>query len=214
MRDDDHRRVVLVQHVFEPADRVDVQVVGRFVEQQYVRLREQRLREQHAQFPARRDVAHRTIVQVYRDTDAEQQFARARFGRVAVVLGELRFQFGRVHVVVVGGFRVRVDRVALGHRPPHFRVAHHHDVEHAHVFIRELILTQLTETNVRLEHHIACTLLEIAAQDLHERGLAATVRADQAVAVASAEFDRDVLEQGLRPELHGDVGSRQHGASL
>ncbi len=116
------------------------EVVGRFVEQQHVRLREQRLREQHAQLPARSHVAHRTVVIFNGDADAEQQFARARFGGVAVVFGELRFELGGVHVVVVGRVGVRVDRVALGHRGPHFRVAHHHDVEHAHVFIRELVL--------------------------------------------------------------------------
>ena len=42
--------------------RVDVEVVGRLVEQQDVRVAEQRLREQHAQLPARRHRAHRTLV--------------------------------------------------------------------------------------------------------------------------------------------------------
>jgi hypothetical protein len=45
-----------------------------------------------------------------------------------------------------------------------------------------------------------------AAQDLHEGRFAGAVGADQAIAVAVAEFDGDVLEQGLGPELHGDVG--------
>ena len=35
--DDDHGRVVRVDRALEPADRVDVEVVGRFVEQQHVR---------------------------------------------------------------------------------------------------------------------------------------------------------------------------------
>ncbi len=61
VRDDDHGRVALVQHVFQPADGVDVEVVGRLVEQQDVGIREQRLRQQHAQLPARRDVAHRAV---------------------------------------------------------------------------------------------------------------------------------------------------------
>ena len=213
MRDDDHRRVVLVERLLEPTNRVDVEVVGRFVEQQHVRLREQRLREQHAQLPARRDVAHRAVVEFLLDADAEQQRTRARLGVVAAVFGELAFGFGGVHVVVVGGFRVRVDRVTLGHGGPHFGVAHHHDVEHAHVFVRELVLAQLAETHVRLQRDVAGARLEVAAEDLHERRLATAVRADQTIAVALAEFDRDILEQGLRPELHRDVGSRKHGRS-
>jgi hypothetical protein len=40
--------------------------------------------------------------------------------------------------------------------------------------------------------------------------LPAAVRADQAVAVAAAELDGDVGEQGLGPELHGDAGGDDH----
>ena len=214
MGDDDHRRVVLVQNILQPADRVDVEVVRRLVEQQHVGIREQRLREQHAQLPARRDIAHRTVVILDRDADAEQQFACAGLGRVAAVLGEFGLELGGVHVVVVRRVRVRIDRIALGHRGPHFGVAHHDDVEHPHVFVGELVLTQFAEANVRLEHDGARTLLQVAAENLHERRLAAAVRADETVAVAFAELDRDILEQGLRPELHGDIGGRQHSASL
>ncbi len=52
VRDDDHQAGTLGQDVFQPADGVDVQVVGRFVEQQHFRVGEQRLGQQYAQFPA------------------------------------------------------------------------------------------------------------------------------------------------------------------
>ena len=54
---------------------------------------------------------------------------------------------------------------------------------------------------------------QLAGEDLHEGRLAGAVGADQAVAVAFAELDGDVLEQGLGPELHGDVGGDEHGNS-
>ena len=44
--------------------------------------------------------------------------------------------------------------------------------------------------------------------------LAGAVGPDQAVAVAVAELDGDVLEQGLGPELLGDVGCDEHGSVL
>ena len=141
-----------------------------------------------------------------RDARAQQQFTGARFGGVAVELGELRFESGRVHVVVIGCFRVRVDRVALGHRCPHLGVAHHHDVEHAHVLEGELVLAELAQTLAGVEHDVAARRLQIAAEDLHERGLAAAVRADQAVAIALTELDGNVFEERLGAELHGDVG--------
>jgi hypothetical protein len=49
-----------------------------------------------------------------------------------------------------------------------------------------------------------------AGEDFHERGLAAAVGADQAIAVAVAELDRDVFEQRLGAELHGDVVADEH----
>ena len=210
MRDDHHRARAVVQHALEPADRVDVEVVGRLVEKQDVRVREQRLREQHAQLPARRDGAHRSFVQRLGDADAEQQLAGARFRRVAVLLGERRFELGGPDVVVLGRVGVRVDGVLVLAHLPHFAMAHQHHVEHAHVLVGELILLELAQPLVRVERDVAARRLEVAAEDLHQRRLAAAVRADQAVTIPVAELDADVLEQGLRPELHGDVGGGQH----
>ena len=214
MRDDDHRRVTLVQHLLQPADGVNVEVVGRFIEEQDVRVREQRLRQQHAQLPAGCDRAHRAIVLVHRNADAGQQFAGACLGSIAIVLGELRFEVGGLHVILVGRIRVRVDRVALGHRGPHLGVAHHHHVEHAHLFIRELVLAQLAESLVHVQHHVARRGLEVAAEDLHEGRLAAAVGADQTVAIAIAELDRNVFKQRLGAELHRDIGGGQQKRPL
>ena len=38
------------------------------------------------------------------------------------------------------------------------------------------------------------------------------VGANQTVAVTFAKLDVDVLKEGLGPELHGDVGSDEHGS--
>ena len=88
--------------------------------------------------------------------------------------------------------------------------AHDH-VEHPLVLVAELVLIELPEAHPRLQHDVAGARLEIAAENLHERGFAGAVRADQTIAVAVGELDRDVLEQRLGAELHGDVGGREHG---
>jgi hypothetical protein len=131
MGNDDHRAVALVDHVFQPADGGDVEVVGRFVEQQDVRVGEQRLDQQDAQLPAGSDIAHRAKVLCGRDADAEQQFAGARFGRVAAILGESGFEVGGVHIVFLACLRVGVDGVLFEHAGPHLLVTHHHHVDHA-----------------------------------------------------------------------------------
>ncbi|MCY1292592.1 hypothetical protein D9M70_418250 [compost metagenome] len=203
---DDHRAVARGQHVFQPTDGVDVQVVGRLVEQQHFRIGEQCLGQQHAQLPARRHFAHRPEMLFQLNAQAEQQFAGAGFGGVAVHLGELGFQLGHRHAVLFAHFRQRIDALAFGLHPPQLGVAHDHGVDHRELLVGELILAQLAEAHVGLEHHLAGRGFEVVAEDLHESRFAAAVGTDQAVAVAVAELDGDVLEQGLGPELHGDVG--------
>ena len=70
----------------------------------------------------------------------------------------------------------------------------------------KLVLAQFAHALVGIEHDVAGGRLQIAAEDFHEGGLAAAVGADQAVAVAIAEFDGNVFEQRLGAELHGNIG--------
>ncbi len=186
-------------------------MVGWLVEQQHFWVGEQRLREQHAQFPAWRHFAHRPEVLFQRNTQAHQQFTGARLGGVAVHFGELGFQLGHSHAVFFTHFRQRVNTVALGLHFPQFFVAHDHGVDHGELLVRELILTQLTQAHIRLKHHLAAGRLQIVTQNLHKGRLAAAVRADQAVAVAAGKLDGNVFEQRLGAELHGDICGRDHG---
>ena len=113
VRNDDHGAVTLVQHLLQPANGIDVQVVRRFVEQQDVRIGKQRLRQQYTQFPAWGHFAHRTVMLFNRDSDAEQQFACARFGGVTVHLAILRFEIGDFIAVLFAHFGQTVDTVTL-----------------------------------------------------------------------------------------------------
>ena len=54
VRDEDERAAVVRQKALEPGDGVDVQVIGRLVEQQHVGLGHQRARQQHPPPPAAR----------------------------------------------------------------------------------------------------------------------------------------------------------------
>ena len=143
-----------------------------------------------------------------------QQFPGPCLGSIAIVLGKLGLEIGGLHVVFVGRVGVGIDRVALCHRGPHFGVSHHHDIQHAHFFKGKLVLAQFAKTLVCVEHDIAGRRLKIAAQNFHERGFAAAVGADQAIAITLAELDRNIFKQGLRPKLHGDVGGGEHYGNL
>ena len=91
---------------------------------------------------------------------------------------------------------------------------HDDGVQHRVLFKGKLVLAQLAEAVVRAEHHLPAAGRKLTAEDLHEGGFAAAIGADQAIAVAVAEFHGDVFKQRLGTELHGDVGGRDQGTVL
>ena len=205
VRDDDHGAVTVVERLLQPADGVDVQVVRRFIKQQNVRVREQRLRQQHTQLPAGCHFAHRAVMLFDRNAHAQQQLARTRFCRITVHFAVLRLQIGHFVAIFFAHFGQSVDTVALLLHFPQLRVPHDHGVEHGELFKGELILTQFTNALVGIERHVAERRLQVTAEDLHKGGFTATVGTNQAVTVAAAKFDGNVFEQRLTAKLHSDV---------
>ncbi len=212
--DDHHRAVAGVQQLLDPADGVDVQVVGGLVEEQHVRVAEQRLCQQYAQFPAGRHLTHQAVIQLCRNTDTPQEFAGAGLGGVAVEFGEPGFQFADPHPVFLAHLRQGIDEVPFLLDGPEFGMPHDHGIDHRIFLEGELVLTQLAKAYPGIQGHVARSGGQIAAQDLHECGLTAAVGPDQPVAVAAAELGGDVLKQRLGAELHGDIGGRDQGEIL
>jgi len=199
--------------ILQPADAIDVQVVGRLIEQQDVRIAEQRLRQQHPQLPSRRHRAHRPVMLRARHPQPEQQLARPRLRRVAAVLRVLRLQIRRAQELLLPRLRIRVNRVALAHRRPHLGMPHQHHVQHSLALERKLILPQPPHPLIRVDRHRPRARLQLPAQNLHERRLAAAVRPDQTITIPAAELHGDIRKKGLGPELHGDAGGDDHGGS-
>ena len=87
-------------------------------------------------------------------------------------------------------------------------MAHQDRVDHRVLLISKLILVQPAQAFVGRNGDIAGGRYQAAIQNFHKRRFAAAIGADQAVAIAIAEFDRDIFEQGLGSKLHGDIGGR------
>ncbi|MNB86292.1 hypothetical protein D3C75_332330 [compost metagenome] len=154
VRNDDHGAVTIVQRLLQPANGVDVQVVRWFIEQQDVRIREQRLRQQDTQLPAWRHFAHQTVVLLNGNTHAQQQFARAGLCRIAVHFAVQHFKIGHFIAIFFAHFSQGVDAIALLLHFPQFTVTHDHGIEHRELFKSKLILTQLTDALVRIEGNV------------------------------------------------------------
>ena len=80
VRDDNQRAVVADQKLLEPVDRVEVQMVGRLVEEQGFGMAEQCLREQHTHFLPSLQLRHRPFVQGVGDVESLEQHRRLALG--------------------------------------------------------------------------------------------------------------------------------------
>ena len=211
---DDHGGLAGVEHPFQPANGIDIQVVGGLVQQQDVGVGKQGLGQQHPQLPARRHLAHGAEMQFPGDTGTQQDLTRPALGGIAVHFREQGLELGDFHAVVLGHLGQRVNTVPLLLDLPQLPVAHDHGVHHREFLERELVLVQAANTLVGRNGDIARRGHKTAVEDFHEGGFAAAIGADQAVAIAVAELDRDIFKQRLGTELHGDIGGRDHGVFL
>ena len=131
--------------------------------------------------------------------------AASALGGVAALFADDAFEFAEAHAVFVGQLVVGlgVEDVALRERLPQRRVAHDHGIDDAELIEGELILAQDAEFLGPGDG--ALGRLDLAGEDLHERGLAGAVGAGDGVAAARQERAGDVFEQNSGAEAHGDV---------
>ena len=209
----DHHHGALVpdEELLQPVDGVEIQVVGGLVQQQAAGVAEEGLGEQHADLLAALQLAHLAVMQFLGDTQAGQQHGRIALGGVAILVGHDALQFGHPHAVLVGHLRLVVDGVPLLQGLPEACIAHDHRVDDPEFVEGELVLAQ--DAHFAGADHIAHLLLELAREDLHERGLARAVGSRETVASPRIESRGHILEQDLRAVTHGDILYSKHGIS-
>ena len=83
---------VVLEKVFQPQDGVEIQVVGRFIEQQQVRWTHQGLRQVKAHPPATGEVGNRTVHLFVGEPQPGEHFASPRIGGITVGAIQLRVQ--------------------------------------------------------------------------------------------------------------------------
>ena len=184
-------------------------MVGRLVEEQRLGLAVERLRQQHAHFLPALQLAHRASRAARRRYRAPGAAPRRRFPLSSRPLRRrsprARRGASRLRSIMSA---LRVEGIALCQCVPEPLVSHDDRVDHAVLVERVVILAQHAE--LRRTDHRAALRLEVARQQLHERGLAGAVRAGQPVSPPWCKGRRDVLEQDLRTVAHGHTIDSDH----
>ena len=147
--DNQHGVFEVRQIVFKPHDGFKVEVVGRLVQQQVIRLSEEGACQQDTYFLLTAHVLHLRVMEFFRDTQAAQQGGSIAFGIPAFHFGELLFQFRYADAVGIAEIRLCIQSVFLAHHLPKGGVPHQHRV-HYGIFVEcEVILAQYGKTFTR-----------------------------------------------------------------
>ena len=151
-----------------------VEVVGRFVEQQQVGRGEQRGRECHAHAPAAGEFFHRALLGGLVEAQAGEDGGGARRRRIGANGAQALVDLGQA--VGVGGFGLRQQGEAFG-------VALQHGVQQGGVAGRGF-LRDGGDARAGGEADVAAIQRQVADDGAQQRGLAGAIAADQADAAA------------------------------
>ena len=203
--DHDQRAGVALQPAFQPHQRVQVQVVGGFIQQQQIAGGHQRARQLQAHAPAAREAVHRLLQLIDLEAQPQDQRlgARARIVRAGVV---------QVAVCVRDG-----DAVArlLCFRELLAQV-HQALIARKHEFGRRLgglrhVLRHLRDAPGGRHGEVAAVLVQRAVEQREQRRLARAIAPHQRGFLAGVDGDAGAVEQHLGATAEGEVLKLNHG---
>ncbi len=137
--DDERDAAVPGEELLQPADRQDVEVVGRLVEEQRVGAAEEHLRQEHAQLESSGQRRERPPVRREGNAEPLEHRRGAGLQGVAVQVLESLLEIGEACGVPVA---VIDDPVSLHQGTPHRGVPHHGEIEDDLRVVEEAVLPQ------------------------------------------------------------------------
>ena len=207
--DGDHRAGEADQELFQPFDRLGVEVVGRFVEQQHVGLFEQQLGQGDAALFAAGQVADHGVPG--RQTQRVGGDLHLVFG-IGTGGGDDRLQPGLfLGQLVEVGFRVGVggiDLVQLGLRLHYLAERRFDFLAHRLGRVELRFLRQVADRDAGQMLHFTVVLLVGPGHDAQDGGFARTVQAEQADLGAGEERKGNILDD--LPLGRDDLADAQH----
>ena len=214
MAHDEDGALVIHEKVLQPHHTRKVEVVGRLVEQDHVRVAEESLSQQHLDLDAGVGVAHEISVQRHVHAETLEDAPGVALGLPAAELGEFLLQLGGADPVRVVKVWLFIEGVLLLAAFVEAGIAHDDRVEHGIVVVEALVLLEHRHAALGVEHDAAAGGLELAGENFDKGGLARAVGPDNAVAVARRELQIHAGEEHGRPELDGEIVDCQHSLLL
>ena len=211
--DDQHRLLVFGEVVFEPSHRLQVEVVGRFVQEEVVGLTIKRTSQEDTHLFLTAQLLHQLVVLVFLNSQTTEQHRSIALCIPAFHLSELIFQLSDAVAILIVEVRLSIQCILLFHDCPEDAVPHQDGIHHGEGIEGVVILAKYRETLTRAEGDATACGIEDAADGTQQGRLTSTVGTDDAIAVTWGELKVDVLEKDSLTELYGEVADCNHIAS-
>jgi hypothetical protein len=204
--DQEQRARVAAQVRLEPGDRLEVEVVGRLVEQHQVRLGEQDRGQRHPHPPAARERGERERLCRLVEAQALEDRGGSRGRGIRADRGE-----AVVDLAQAGG--VDAGRRRLGQQPRALLVGGEDGLDRRGLAARRL-LCHHADPCARPEPHGARVGLGLARDEAEQGRLAGAVAADEAHALPGRQVQRGALQERAPSDAERDVVQVEHGHGL
>ena len=184
VRDGNHRAGILLQVLFQPVNRLGIEVVGRLVEQQHIGLLQQQAAQGHAAAFATRQCFYRLIL----GRTAQRVHSAVELVVKVPCVHSIEFVLqlglaGEQCLHLVGIFKhfgvgeTLVHAVILGNQVGDMLQPFLHDLLDGLFGVELGILLEVTHSITRREHHLALILLVDASNNLQQRRFTCAVQA-------------------------------------
>ena len=205
VRNEHQRALIALEPLLQPDDGVEIQVVGRFIQQQQIGAAEQRLGQVQAHTPATGEASDRRVELIAAKTQTVQQLGGTGANAVGTYGIELAVQLGHQQTVVI-----RLGPGELGFQGAELLVAVDHVLQGGAVQRRGL-LGHAGNLPAGGQAEAAVVDGQLAPHQRKEGGLATAVLAHQAHLVAGVYGGGRVVQQRAAAADQFDLTGNYHG---
>lgn len=186
-----HRAVEAEQQLLQPVDRLDVEVVGRLIQQQHVGCEHECAREQHAPLHAARQVGEPGLG---RQFQSREHAIHAPVQVPALLRVDARLH-ARERIGMAGQLELVAELVELREQCAQFAQRRGHHIEHAARKSMRHFLREPGHAHAALHAHLAIVGAQFARDQPQQRRLARAVATDDAHAFARLDHEVDLVQQ-------------------
>ena len=215
VRHSDHRARIFLQKVLQPGHRFGIQVIGRLIEQQHVRLGQKQPAQGDAPLLAARQLAdhgipRRQTQRIRRDLELALQFPAA--DRVDFVLHLRLLLHELVHFIVRHRLgELIADRVEAIDQALYIADSLADHLANGLAFIQQRLLRQITDFDSGLRARFALDVLVDAGHDFQQRGFSGAVQSQHADLRAGEKTQTDIAQNNALGRH--DLANPVHGVN-